>query len=88
MRKTIALEIIVEVGMSVEMKDGEIVIFCGDRSHNWIGDGVISAQHERGRARFKQAANGLLHGFQPTGLIGESDVSCVMHERKNVAAIF
>ena len=52
--ESVALEFVVQIGMGVDVEDGETGEPAGDRTHDWIGDGVIASESERGAAVIEQ----------------------------------
>ena len=46
----VALEIVVEIGMGVEMEDVERAVNCGERGDDRAGDHMIAAERDRHRA--------------------------------------
>src|SRR4029077_1081543 len=55
----IALEVVVEIRMRVEMDNGEILEVTTERPNNWIGNGVVAAEADWALALGEECLNGV-----------------------------
>jgi hypothetical protein len=57
-RVAVALELVVEVGVRVNMQDAQARVDGMERAQRRIGDGVVAAQHQRPRTPTQQRRDG------------------------------
>src|SRR5687768_91152 len=76
-RVSIALVVIVEIGMRIEMEHAEIWKLARERSYDRIGDGVISAEGDRRHAVGDQRVDGVVDQGKHVAARNRLNVTCV-----------
>src|SRR6266851_4603158 len=60
MRITIALKIVIEVGMRIEMQNTQVIILTTEGLDDWVGNRMVAAKRERRQLVVEQGRDRLL----------------------------
>ena len=81
-RKTVAVEVFIEVGMGVEVEDIERPVGLGHGPQDGIADGMVPAQDDRHGPFFEDRGHGGLNPVEgPVHISGCIDIAEVDHDR-------
>jgi hypothetical protein len=78
MAERIALEIVIEIGVSIEMQDVQLPMMLGQARDDRIGDHVVATKEERRFARSRRGRRGFPDAIEIAGGLVEMQIAGVV----------